>query len=188
MKDRRLNQNLGWRGWQARLKATLQPLRTRLLNDPFYRFQSIEEVAIAAELGIAIDVNQATVDDWLRLPGISIHQARSLVGLTQAGVQFHALDDIAAVLNVSEQRLQPLAPILRFCYYDPAQPLTPQRLNPNQASVEQLFRVPGIDLYLARSIVKERQQAGSYRSIADLQQRLALSADLTAQLMHWLCF
>ena len=54
-------------------------IRNKIANDPYYRFQSLQEIAIAAELGIKIDVNQATVDDWLRLPGLSIHQARSLV-------------------------------------------------------------------------------------------------------------
>jgi len=61
--------------------SRLQKLRSKLLNDPYYRFQSIEEIAIAVSLGIRIDVNQANVDDWLRLPGLSIHHARSLVKL-----------------------------------------------------------------------------------------------------------
>lgn len=75
------------------------PLRAQILADPYYRFQSLAEVALAAELGISIDVNQASVDDWLRLPGLSIHQARQLVQLTQNGVQFYAIEDIAAALS-----------------------------------------------------------------------------------------
>jgi len=46
-------------------------IRTRLYNDPYYRLQSSEEIAVAAALGIQIDVNQASVDDWLRLPGLN---------------------------------------------------------------------------------------------------------------------
>ena len=49
-------------------------LRSRILENPYYRFQSPFEIAVAADLGVRIDVNQAGVDDWLRLPGISIHQ------------------------------------------------------------------------------------------------------------------
>lgn len=71
-------------------------LQQRLRQDPYYRLRSFEEVALAAAIGIKIDVNQATVDDWLRLPGISIHQGRSLVQLTSQGVQFYSLDDVAA--------------------------------------------------------------------------------------------
>ena len=57
------------------LNLKLQKLRAKLLNDPYYRLQSGEEVRLAAELGMGIDANQATVDDWLRLPGLSIRMS-----------------------------------------------------------------------------------------------------------------
>ena len=163
-------------------------LRSRLLNDPYYRLQSLEEVQLAASLGIRIDANQATVDDWLRLPGISIHQARSLAELTQAGVQFCCLEDVAAVLGVPVPRLQPFAGILNFCYYDAASLVTIEPVNPNTASVEVLLKVPPIDLFLARAIVQNRSKAGPYRNLADLQRRLALPSTVTTDLMHYLRF
>ncbi|HEY9302535.1 MAG TPA: ComEA family DNA-binding protein, partial [Phormidium sp.] len=82
--------------WWKNLNLPQRSIRTRILKDPYYRFQSLEEVALAASLGIKIDANEATVDDWLRLPGLSIHQARSLVELTRNGIQFHCLEDVAA--------------------------------------------------------------------------------------------
>ena len=88
------------------------------LRDPYYRFRSIQELQTAARMGVRIDVNQASVDDWLRLPGLSIHQARTLVSLNQTGVLFHCLEDVAHALKVPLPRLQPLAPILQFCYYE----------------------------------------------------------------------
>lgn len=170
------------------LVSQLSPLRSRILNDPYYRLQSLEEIALAASLGVKIDVNQATIDDWLRLPGISIHQARSLATLTQAGVQFYGLEDLAAALNLPLQRLNFFQPILQFCYYDTEKPNQIQPINPNHTSIEQLTRLPVVDLYLARAIVQQRQKAGPYRNLADLQQRLTLPASLTAKLMHYLCF
>ena len=179
---------MGWGDWlPARANPEMQT-RTKLLNDPYYRFQSMAEIQLAATLGISIDANLAGVDDWLRLPGLSIHQARSLVGLTQSGVQFHCLDDVAAALGLPVQRLKPLEPVLRFCYYDPASPTATPTLNVNQASVEALTRVPGVDLFLARAIAQHRQRSGAYRNLADLQQRLALPPTLTAELMHYLKF
>lgn len=172
-----------WLSAQAKPDART---RAKLLNDPYYRFQSIDEVQLAAVLGIGIDANLAGVDDWLRLPGLSIHQARSLVCLTQAGVQFHCLEDVAAALGLPVQRLKPLESILRFCYYDPASPTAIPSVNVNTASVEALTRVPGVDLFLARAIAQNRQRYGSYRNLAELQQRLALPPTLTAELMHYL--
>lgn len=166
--------------------GNLQATRRKQLTDPYYRFQSAEEVRLAATLGVWIDANQADVDDWLRLPGLSIHQARSLVVLQRSGVQFYCLDDVAAALSLSVQKLQPYAPILRFCYYDPESSCAIQSLDLNAASVEMLSRIPQIDIYLARAIVQQRQSGGRYRSLADLQQRLSLPAALMTHLIHYL--
>ena len=165
----------------------LQNIRNRLLKDPYYRLQSLEEVAVAAAIGIQIDVNQATVDDWLRLPGLSIHQARSLVELCRSGVQFYCLEDIAAALNLPLQRLKPLEPILKFCYYDDHVSPT-QRINLNTASVETLARIPVMNLALAEAIVENRSLGGRYRNLVDFQRRLSLPGNLITQLMHYLCF
>lgn len=169
--------------WIAKT-AQAQTVRSRILNDPYYRLQSLAEVQLAASLGIKIDVNHASIDDWLRLPGLSIHQARTLTELTQSGVPLHSLEDIAAVLNLPLSRLQPLEPVLLFCYYDPNSLQTIQLIDANSASLEMLTRVPAIDLYLARLMVQNRP----YRNLPHLQRRLALSSELTAQLMHYLKF
>lgn len=172
-----------WFDWIANTTQA-QSARSRILNDPYYRFQSLAELQLAASLGIKIDVNRASVDDWLRLPGLSIHQARTLTELTQSGVALHALEDIAAVLNLPLQRLQPLAPVLLFCYYDDNSLHTIQPVDANTASLEQLTRIPAVDLYLARLIVQSRP----YRNLPHLQRRLSLSSELTAQLLHYLKF
>ncbi|ERN42358.1 DNA uptake protein [Rubidibacter lacunae KORDI 51-2] len=171
--------------WLSR-RTRQSALRDRLQRDPLSRLDSAEEVAVAAELGIAIEVNRASVDDWLRLPGISIHQARAIADLTRAGVHFLCLEDIAAALNVPSDRLQPLRPVLRFSYFDPEE--TERQLDPNLATVEQLARIPLLDAELAARLVGERDRRGPYRSLADLHQRLDLNGQLTAQLLHYLKF
>lgn len=163
-------------------------IRAQILNDPYYRFQSLEEIAIACELGIQIDANQASVDEWLRLPGISIHQARTLVELAGMGVQFFCVEDLAAAINVPVQRLKPLQPIIYFGYCDPDSLLTPVRLDPNSATTEQLGRVPFLDTDLAVAIVQERQENGNYRNLADMKRRLSLDSRLTSQLMYYFQF
>ena len=164
----------------------LSSIRTKLLNDPYYRMQTNAEIAIAADLGITIDVNRAKVDDWLRLPGLSIHQARNLVQLGQAGVQFCCIEDIAAALSISVQHLQPLVPVLKFCYYDEIS--TIKVISPNIATIEQLAEIPAIDLALAQLIVQNRHLQGTYRNLADFQQRLSLSGAIISQLMYYLQF
>ncbi len=161
-------------------------LQQQLLNDPYYRMQSAAEIAVAAQLGIHIDVNQASVDDWLRLPGLSIHQARSLVQLVQSGVNFYCIEDIAAALGMPLQRLKPLEPVLRFHYYEEVTNAT--LVNLNTVTVEKLAQIPAIDLSFAEAVVQNRTAAGPYRNLADFQRRLSVSGELITELMHYLRF
>lgn len=174
------------RDWLVNVTQS-QSIRARILSDPYYRFQTLDELQLAASLGIQIDVNQAGVDDWLRLPGLSIHQARSLVELTQSGVHLHALEDIAAALGQPVQRLNPWKPVLVFCYYYEDSLHTIRPINVNMASVEALVRIPGVDTYLARTIVQNRSPH-PYRNLTHLKQRLSLPSDTVAKLLHYLKF
>lgn len=172
-------------GWQ-RIQGYPPSLAQRLSQSPTYRLASPAEVAQAAALGFRLDVNRATVDDWLRLPGLSIRQAQVLVDLRQSGVIFHALEDVAAALGVTEQALQPLAPVLAFCYYDDLNTLAVRPVAVNRASLADLRRVPNLPTPLAQAILRERQSRGPFRSMADLQRRLNLPPDTIATLMHYL--
>ncbi len=168
-----------WRGYA---------IANKIRNDPYYRFQTLREIEIAVELGIRIDVNQASVDDWLRLPGISIHQGRLLVEMVAKGVKLLSIEDIAAILGIASARLSPLEPILQFSYYDRFTSLSPERVNINQASQIELTQIPIVEQDLAESMVHNREVAGKYRNIADLQNRLSLDSELVSQLMYYLQF
>ena len=160
----------------------------KILNDPYYRFQSLEEIKIAGELGIKINVKQASVDDWLRLPGISIHQGKSLVELVGMGVQLLCIEDLAAALSFPVTRLLPLEPILHFEYYDHLSLLSPQKINPNRASEAEIAQIPILELNLVALIIQERENNGVYRNLADLQRRLRLDSQFISQLMHYVKF
>jgi DNA uptake protein ComE-like DNA-binding protein len=161
-------------------------LRSRILEDPYYRFKSAFDIAVAADLGVQIDVNQASVDDWLRLPGISIHQARQLVTLSQAGVAFYSISDLAAALDLPIARLQWLAPVLSFQYYDRDLALPSVKIN--LATVDELTQIPEISPALATEIVSHRERDGKFTDLVNFQQRLGLSGEAIGELMHYLQF
>jgi DNA uptake protein ComE-like DNA-binding protein/TM2 domain-containing membrane protein YozV len=157
------------------------------ITDPGYQFRSAEDVAIAAKAGVEIDVNRATENDWMRLPILTEQQGRSLATLTQAGVQFHCLDDLAAALSVPGDRLKPLEPILKFYYYDPVDLETPKPVNPNQASIADLAGIPSMSIALALQIIHHRTTQ-PFANLSDLQQRLSLDAATIEAIMHYLNF
>ena len=163
-------------------------IRQKIINNPYSRLENLLEVQIAAELGVKIDVNQACIDDWLRLPGISIHQARSLVELVGMGMQLLCLEDVAAAMSVPIHRLQPLEPILHFEYRDRRSCLSPQKINLNTASLAEIAQIPLLETDLAQRILIDRQENGKYRNLAEFQRRLSLNSKLTSQLMYYLQF
>ncbi len=167
-------------------QVRIHPLRRRLQQEPYYRFQSFEELTLAASWGICIEANTASVDDWLRLPGLSIHQARSLVLLKQSGLFFSCIEDVAAALGIAPQKIQGWTTVLQFYYYAP-ESLNPMTVDVNTASAGQLAVVPAIDPFLSRAIIHYRK-SGPYRDLADLQQRLRLTPETTADLLHYLSF
>ena len=171
-----------------KLDLKRQAIIAKIQANPYYRFQSVAEINIAGELGLKIDVNRANVDDWLRLPSISIHQARSLVELTDAGVQFLCLEDLAAALGISVTKIRIWQPILYFCYYVPESLDTPAKINPNSASLNELQEIPLLDHDLAQKIFINRREKGNYRNLADLKQRLSLNNEVISQLMYYLKF
>jgi DNA uptake protein ComE-like DNA-binding protein len=177
-----------WLNVANKLNPQQKAIQKKLAIDPYYRFQSLGEIEVAAQLGVRIDVNQATVDDWLRLPIISIHQARSLVELVGMGLQLLCIEDVAAALGLPPQRMQPFAAILHFEYYDSESLLAPQKVNTNTASWEQLDQIPVLYGELALKIYKNRQEFGNYRNLADLKGRLNLNNETIVQLMYYLSF
>lgn len=171
--------------WFKTLRWWLHPAYDRLQKDPFARLLSFEEVPVAITLGIQIDANQATVDDWLRLPGISIHQARTLTALSHSGIAFHCLEDVAAAIGIPCRQIGPLRPILSFCYYDPASAVTLQPIWLHQATASELMALPGMSSELAERILNERRRS-PFADRADFHHRLRLTPEQTTRWLYYL--
>lgn len=192
-----------WLGSET-FEQRFNPAIARLHATPYAPLQTVEDIQLAERLGLTIDVNRATAQDWQRLPQLSSDHSRLMVQLTEAGVRFNSLEDMAAALGIGIAQLQTLAPVLRFYYYEPT--LTAETssnsvqgsdtnsdtsgtrlVNPNQASLEQLRLIPDLDDAIAQQISQQRQQQ-PYRDLVDFKQRLSLSAEQIASLMYYIRF
>jgi DNA uptake protein ComE-like DNA-binding protein len=119
---------------------------------------------------------------------VAVAGARLLTQLIDAGLQFYCIEDVAAALGVSIQRLKPIEPILQFCYYDLESVHHVERVSLNAATPEALIQLPGVGPVLARAIVRDRTSRGEFVNLVDLQERLSLPDAMTADLMHYLKF
>ncbi|MGD1939624.1 MAG: ComEA family DNA-binding protein [Cyanophyceae cyanobacterium] len=172
--------------WKKRLSPQWREAKAKLTRNPASRLETAWDVAVAVEMGLTLDANRATADQWLRLPNISIRQAQTLSDLTQSGVQFNELKDIAAALGLTEETLTLAEPLIQFYYYDPDSVATIKTVNVNYADFETLRQVPEMTADWAKKILGDRQTRGKYRSLADLQRRVNLSGKQLQTWMHYL--
>ncbi|NEQ54910.1 MAG: ComEA family DNA-binding protein [Leptolyngbya sp. SIO3F4] len=170
------------------IEGSLNPLKRKLTRNTYYRFQSVDEVQLGVQSGIQIDANRATVDDWLRLPGISIHQARVLVELSRSGTPLTCWEDVAAATGINLGTLQAFGGVVQFYYYDPDSEVIPRPLNVNRATLGELLSIPAVDQALADRLVYSRQRFGPYKDWLDLKHRLQLPPQLITALLHYLRF
>jgi len=134
-----------------------------------------------------MDVNRASRDQWLQLPGCSQDMADLLVRLQQGGVQFSCADDLFRLLELPSELVKLWTPHLVFHWHGDA-PLQPQAapLDLNNASTEQLELLGWPEQRLA-TLLRERRRSG-FQNLADLQERLCLPASTVEALIGRVSF
>ena len=160
-------------------------LELKLRQDPQRRLHNPSEVRRAAALGWRLDVNRASADDWLRLPGITPAQVDLLLRLQRGGVQLSGLDDLERLLEIPRSQATAWEPLLLFRWYGDGAPLhtSPRPVDLNHAAPAALEReLPQLDAVRRARLLRERQRA-PFSDLADLQQRLQLPPALVEELI-----
>ncbi|WP_028952695.1 hypothetical protein [Synechococcus sp. CC9616] len=134
-----------------------------------------------------MDVNRASRDQWVQLPGCGSDRADLLVRLQQGGVQFSCADDLFRLLELPADLAALWHPHLIFHWHGdaPLQPVeTPVDLN--TAATAELQRLQWPDDRVQR-LLQERRRQG-FQDLADLQERLCLPASTVESLIGRVCF
>lgn len=152
-------------------------LGLKLAHNPNLRLRDAAEVRHAAALGWTLEVNVAAAGDWLRLPGCRPDLVDRLIRLQRDGLQWRGPGELAGALQVPPEQVLIWMPVLRFARSaDPASAQVPVPLAINQASEGLLRERLGLGPEHCRRLLQERARE-PFRDLADLQQRLQLSAD-----------
>ncbi len=161
--------------------------RLSLLHNPQQRLTSEQQMLTARELGMSIDINRCSVDDLLRLPGVTLHEARRIIEIRRSGGPYFSADELQERTDVSWEKIRRLQSMLQFRYYEQKSAL-PMLLDINSATVSQIAELEGIEPSLASRIVQERDLGGDFANISDLRDRLNLPARIIARLMNRIDF
>ena len=178
----------------ARPRHWLDPLARRLLQatgdlpSPPKPLKPVEPLVFDTPAAGTwqIDVNRASQNDWLKLPGCSSDQADLLVRLQRGGVQFSGADDLARLLELSSEQVQRWLPHLLFRWYSEPPNPTAAALDLNNASNLQLQSL-GLSPERQKRLMRERSRQ-PFRDIADFQERLLLPAGVIEELIGKVCF
>ena len=160
-------------------------LELKLRQNPQRRLQDPSEAQRAAALGWRLDVNRASADDWLRLPGITATQVDLLVRLQRGGVQLSGIDDLERLLELPRSQVLTWEPLLLFRWYGDGAPhsANPRAVDLNHATAAALEQeLPQLDAVRRARLLRERQRT-PFRDLADLQQRLQWPPALVEELI-----
>ncbi|MAN18196.1 MAG: hypothetical protein CMN94_00195 [Synechococcus sp. EAC657] len=177
----------------------LDPLARKVLQamgelppDPAPRVQEARSPSLEPEAASAgspsvdslcIDVNRASAEQWRQLPGCSDAMVDLLLRLQRGGVQFSQLEDLAQLLDLSEDLRDLWQPHLIFRWHGDAPPLPqPKPLDLNGASRAVLAgQLQWPNDRLERLMAERRRQP--FKNLADLQERLCLPPDAVEALI-----
>ena len=168
----------------------LDPLARKVLQavgelpkDPPARTEPTPPAAPVAAPSWILDVNRATSEQWLQLPGCTEAMVDVLLRLQRAGVQFSQADDLFQLLDLSPLQAEQWRPHLVFHWYGDAPPLpepTPLELNAaSRLELEQALLWP--QPRLSRLLQERNRKA--FENLADLQERLCLPPEAVEQLL-----
>lgn len=130
--------------------------------------------------GERIDPNRAGEVELDRLPGVGPALARAIVERRRQAGPFRDLADLERVPGLGSTSVKRLAPYLSLPdaseiretsgggWRNRASAGRPDRLNLNEASVEELEGLPGIGPTRARAIVRWREEQGLFRELEEL--------------------
>lgn len=132
------------------------------------------------EAMVLVNLNNATLEDLDRVPGIGLFYAKNILKYREALGGFYEVKQLSEVWKVEEEQWVQWSP---YFVIDLKQL---RKLNLNTATDKELAAHPYISWNLANSIVKLRSQNGPYTKIEEVKKSLLMDAVLYEKLKYYL--
>lgn len=116
-----------------------------------------------------IDINTASYDELILLPGIGPTRARAIITYREENGAFHSINEVLNVSGIGETTLKNIQNMITVKNTHQVYEKS-GKINVNTASVEDLCELPGIGEVKANEIVKYRENRGPFKVHEDLLQ------------------
>ncbi|MCS7174935.1 ComEA family DNA-binding protein [Pseudothermotoga sp.] len=108
---------------------------------------------------LPIDLNSATEQELMSLPGIGQSKAKAIIEYRQKNGPFRTLSDLERVPGIGKKTIEKLAPYVNLSSIEAESKNNGKfKVNVNTARLEELMELPGIGEVKALEIIKMRQQ------------------------------
>lgn len=137
---------------------------------------------VAKNKPLLVDLNEADTLTLQMLHGIGPAFARRIVRYRERLGGFYRVEQLREVYGMTDDRYLPLLPHLTL------QTDSLRRIPVNHVTIKELMRHPYIDPYLARDIIRWRDQGHPYRSVDDLRLVATMDDSTLTRLAPYLSF
>jgi competence ComEA-like helix-hairpin-helix protein len=148
------------------------------IKDSLY-FPSKPNLAFERKSLLKLNINNATIEELEKLPGIGQYTAEKIVNFRDKLGGFHSKEQLLEVYNFKLETYDQVTPLI---IVDDQY----KKLNINAATYDELNNHPYISKNVANSIIKLRNQKGTFTKLEELLDSKIISEELFFKIKPYL--
>jgi len=128
----------------------------------------VNQVTQRRTVEFPMDINTASYEDLLEIPGIGPAKARAIIQFRDQNGPFRTIEDLMKVSGIGKSTAQRIAEFVKL--ESSSGSVVVRKINVNTAGLDELLELPGIGEVKASEMIKLREQKGPFKKPEDLLQ------------------
>lgn len=156
------------------------PQTNEVKNQEAFQSNSTNKASLFSKPSLIFDLNQADTLDLQALRGIGPSYARRIYNYGKRLGGYISLEQLKEIYGMNDTLYQKIIPYLKL------EKIEPKKININTATIKQLSSHPYIDFYLAKAIIKLRQEITKFKTLDQIRQIHLLDEKTYQKLLPYL--